>query len=210
MSKHAKPLFGLLSCVAVGSLALAATNPLERVQIYQHTTGTGFFKNTETTIITEHDQTDWGFDPHKSRLVASINHSYLFEKCAALIVSILASGAALPLAVRIMEDEKLDDLRRNGQKELAEMKLKGKFALARKSQQLMNQQELHELVSLVGGSEDQIVDEINATDKFLNCSYLQNEGHDIDKAVEMNWGVKAGTDEHTQLKSKYEEWLNDE
>jgi len=51
--------------------------------------------------------------------------------------------------------------------------------------------------------------EINETDKFINANYLLQEGKDIDSVVAETWNVKKGSDQHGDLKAKFQEWLSE-
>jgi len=197
MSKHAKPLLVLLTSVSVCALTIAATNTLESFKLVVHTEDD---KSKTTYLVSE-------FEPLPKGKVKVLSESFLGWKCLSLFIATVGSSTAMMLADALQEAEPKERLMNQGKLELSEDALKFKYAKARKSQQLLHQQDLHELVALVGGSQDQQINEELASNKFMNAAAIENELGDRSKAVEMAFVAKKGTPEHEQFQSKYEEWL---
>jgi hypothetical protein len=84
--------------------------------------------------------------------------------------------------------------------------------MASKSQRLLFLDEMRSLISEFGSPEGEIIeaDEINATDKFTNASYLLAEGLPIDSIVTETWGYPVGSLEHREMKSKFLKWQGDD
>ena len=80
--------------------------------------------------------------------------------------------------------------------------------MATQSQKLQFREELKELAALFD-DETMEATEINETDKFTNANYMLMEGHSIDSVVTQTWGYKEGSKEHTEMKEKFQQWLED-
>ncbi|MFM6138891.1 MAG: hypothetical protein ACKPCP_32945, partial [Sphaerospermopsis kisseleviana] len=154
----------------------------------------------------------YGLDKGKAVKVASNYQSDIIQKCLLLGVAGVSSIVALLLANINFEELELNwevaQIETSAKKQLMVEKIKNKYALMSVAQREQFRLEIAGLLELTGGDETLQASEINATDKFINCSYLMSEGHSIDTAVGQTWQVTAGTKEHTLKKLAFEDWLN--
>lgn len=143
-----------------------------------------------------------------------IAYSYqpqILQKLLLLGVAIVSSGTALLIASIDFEqleiDHEVGKIESVAKKQLATESIKNKYALMSLGQREQFRLEIESLLELTGGDTTLQATEINATDRFINCSYMLSEGHDLDKAVAATWGLQPGTDEHSAKKLEFEQWL---
>lgn len=143
-----------------------------------------------------------------------IAYSYqpqILQKLLLLGVAIVSSGTALLIASIDFEqleiDHEVSKIESTAKKQLATESIKNKYALMSLGQREQFRLEIESLLELTGGDTTLQATEINATDRFINCSYMLSEGHDLDKAVSATWGLQPGSDEHSVKKQEFEKWL---
>ncbi|MFM7371904.1 MAG: hypothetical protein ACKO2Z_29765, partial [Sphaerospermopsis kisseleviana] len=141
----------------------------------------------------ENDKIPYGLDKGKAVKIASNYQSDILQKCLLLGVAGVSSIVALLLANINFEELELNwevaQIETSAKKQLMVEKIKNKYALMSVAQREQFRLEIAGLLELTGGDETLQASETNATDKFINCSYLMSEGHDIDMAVSQTWNV---------------------
>jgi hypothetical protein len=213
-----KGLFIGLSCVSIGCLVGSFGYPLQRLEVYRQTElGQFNIPYEQTFVITENDLNyPYGFSKESAQLIAQIYQDYKLQKIMLLVLAGLCASYALNMGsdtvVNAEIDTEVDSIKAQGKKELILEKVKHRLAMASKSQRLLFIDEMKALMDEFGSPEGEILeaDEANATDKFVNASYLLGEGHSVDVVVSQTWGCQPGTPEHSDLKRKFLAWQSDE
>ncbi len=213
-----KGLFIGLSCVSIGCLVGSFGYPLQKLEVYRQTElGQFNIPYEQTFVITENDLNyPYGFSKESAQLVAQIYQDYKLQKLMLLVLAGLCASYSLSMGADTVTnaeiDTEVDSIKAQGKKELILEKVKHRLALASKSQRLLFVDEMKALIDEFGTPEGEILeaDEANATDKFVNASYLLGEGHSVDTVVQQTWNVQPGTPEHTDLKRKFLSWQSDD
>lgn len=211
--KNKEVVFICLSCISIGSLFGSFAGNLQRFEVWQQQEFNNFNQSyNQTFIINENDNLPYGLDKSKAGKIASNYQSDILQKCLLLAVAGISATVALLLANINFEELELNwevsKLETTAKKQLKIENIKNKYALMSVAQREQFRLEIASLLELTGGDETLEATEINATDKFINCSYLVSEGHSLDIAIAQTWSVQPGTKEHTSKKLAYEDWLN--
>ena len=205
--KHKEVIFSCLSLVAAGSLFGSFAGNLQGFEVFSQ-------GKNQVFIIGEGEKIPYGFSPKKAKLVAYSYQPQILQKLLLLGVTIISSGTALLIANIDFDQIEIDcevaKIESVAKKQLATESIKNKYALMSLSQREQFRLEIESLLELTGGDTTLQATEINATDRFINCSYMLSEGHDLDKAVAATWGLTPGTDEHSAKKVEFEQWLKGE
>jgi hypothetical protein len=203
-NKHKEIVFSCLSLVAAGSLFGSFAGNLQGFEVFSQ-------PKNQVFIINEDEKIPYGFNSKKAKLIAYSYQPQILQKLLLLGVAILSSGTALLIANIDFEQLEIDyeigKIESVAKKQLATESIKNKYALMSLGQREQFRLEIESLLELTGGDMTLQASEINATDKFINCSYMLSEGHDIDKAVAATWGLQTGSDDHAAKKQEFEQWL---
>ena len=213
-----KGLFVALSCLSVGCLIGSFGYPLQKLEVWRQTeVGQFGLPYEQTFVITENDlNTPYGFNKNSAQLIAQIYEDYKLQKILLLLLAGILASSALSLGTDTVTNAEIDDeaatIKAQGRKELILEGIKHRLAMASKSQRLLFMDEMKALIAEFGTPEGEILeaDEVNATDKFINASYLLGEGHSVDVSVSQTWGYKSGTPEHAEMKQKFLNWQSDD
>lgn len=211
--KNKEVVFICLSCISIGSLFGSFAGNLQKFEVWEQSEINNFKQEyKQVFIINETDVLPYGLDKGKAVKVASNYQSDILQKSLLLGVAGISSIVALLLASINFEELELNwevsKIETTAKKQLMVEKIKNKYALMSVAQREQFRLEIASLLELTGGDETLQATEINATDKFINCSYMMSEGHDINTAVAQTWNVQPGTQEHTLKKLAFEDWLN--
>lgn len=206
-----------LSCLSLACLIGSFANPLQKLEVWRQTELGNFdLEYQRTFIITENDVNyPYGFDADRAVKISRIYHDYKSEKILLLISAFVSAYLALQIGdetCRAVEiDVEISELKTKGRKELLIEGVKHKLAMASKSQRLLFMDEMKALIEEFGSGEGELLeaDELNATDKFTNASYLLADGLPIDTVVEQVWGVASDSPSHRQLKGELQQWLGE-
>jgi hypothetical protein len=204
--------------VSIGCLVGAFGYPLQKLEIYrQIELGQFGLPYEKTFVLTENDLNyPYGFNKQSAQLIAQIYQDYKLQKIMLLVLAGLCASYAMNMGTDTVANAEIDSevstIKSQGKKELILEKVKHRLAMASKSQRLLFIDEMKALVEEFGSPEGEILeaDEVNATDKFVNASYLLGEGHSVDTVVQQTWNVQPGTVEHSGLKQKFLAWQSDE
>ena len=203
-NKHKEIVFSCLSLVAAGSLFGSFAGNLQGFEVFSQ-------PKNQVFIVNENEKLPYGFNSKKAKLIAYSYQPQILQKLLLLGVAILSSGTALLIANIDFEQLEIDyevgKIESVAKKQLATESIKNKYALMSLGQREQFRLEIESLLELTGGDVTLQATEINATDKFINCSYMLSEGHDIDKAVSATWGLQPGSDDHTAKKQEFQQWL---
>ena len=206
-NKHKEIVFSCLSFVAAGALFGSFAGNLERYEVFNQ-------PKNQTFIIFEGQPLPYGFKPKKAKLTAYSYSPQILQKMLLLGVAILSSGTALLISTidfdQLEIDQEVKKIENVAKKQLATEKIKNQYALMSMSQREQFRLELESLLELTGGDTTMEASEINATDRFINCSYMLSEGHNIDAAVSQAWSLQPGSPEHQEKKREFEDWLKGE
>lgn len=213
-----KGLFIGLSCVSIGCLVGAFGYPLQKLEVWRQVEVGQFNIPYERTFVLTEDSLNYpyGFSKQSAQLIAQIYQDYKLQKIMLLVLAGLCASYALNMGgdtvVNAEIDTEIDSIKAQGKKELILEKVKHRLAMASKSQRLLFVDEMKALIDEFGTPEGEILeaDEANATDKFVNASYLLGEGHSVDTVVQQTWNVQSGTPEHSNLKRKFLAWQSDD
>jgi hypothetical protein len=208
-------VFICLSCISIGSLFGGFAGNLESFEVWKQPTVSSFNRESKQIfILTERTQKPYGLSTNQAQLIASNYTSDIVQKSLLLGVAGVSSAIALLLANINFDELQLNwevaRIETEGKKQLLSEKIKNKYALMSLAQREQFRLEIASLLELTGGDETLEASEINSTDKFINCSYLIAEGHDINTAIAQTWNVHPGTKEHTLKKLDYEAWTRGE
>lgn len=210
-----KGLFLGLSAISIGCLVGAFAYPLEPLEVWHQTEYNQFQQPYNKVFIrtASERQLPYGFDDSRAKKIAHIYQAATLQKFLLLAASMLGAGVSLTIAQQTVEGSEIDaevsTIERQGQKELIVSRIKHKWAMASEAQRHLMRDELRALVELAGGDETLEASEVNETDKFINANYVLMEGHDMDTVVSRTWGHKPGTQEHTRMKQRFQQWLDD-
>lgn len=203
-NKYKEIVFSCLSFVAAGALFGSFAGNLERYEVFNQ-------PKNQTFIIFEGQPLPYWFNSKKAKLIAYSYQPQILQKLLLLGVAILSSGTALLIANIDFEQLEIDyevgKIESVAKKQLATESIKNKYALMSLGQREQFRLEIESLLELTGGDTTLQATEINATDRFINCSYMLSEGHDLDKAVAATWGLQPGSDDHAAKKLEFEKWL---
>lgn len=206
-NKHKEIVFSCLSLVAAGSLFGSFAGNLQGFEVFDQ-------GKNQIFIVNEGDKIPYGFNSKKAKLIAYSYQPQILQKLLLLGVTIISSGSALLIATidfdQLEIDYEVGKIESVAKKQLATESIKNKYALMSLGQREQFRLEIESLLELTGGDTTLQATEINATDRFINCSYMLSEGHDLDKAVSATWGLTPGTDEHSVKKQEFEKWLKGE
>ncbi|MEY3223592.1 MAG: hypothetical protein RLZZ203_2448 [Cyanobacteriota bacterium] len=211
--KNKEVVFICLSCISIGSLFGSFAGNLQRFEVWEQAEINNFNQQyKQVFIINENDNLPYGLDKNKAVKIASNYQSDIIQKSLLLGIAGISATVALLIANINFEELELNweigRIETTAKKQLMTEKIKNKYALMSVAQREQFRLEIASLLELTGGDETQEASEINATDKFINCSYLLSEGHDINIAIAQTWNVEPGTQEHTLKKLAFEDWLN--
>ena len=211
--KNKEVVFICLSCISIGSLFGSFAGNLQRFEVWQQQELNNFNQqNNHIFIVNETDNLPYGLDKTTAGKIASNYQSDILQKCLLLSVAGISATVALLLASINFEELELNwevsKLETSSKRQLKIENIKNKYALMSVAQREQFRLEIASLLELTGGDETLEASEINATDKFINCSYLVSEGHSLDVAIAQTWNVQPDTKEHNLKKLAYEEWLN--
>ncbi|MFM6154444.1 MAG: hypothetical protein ACKPE3_15865, partial [Sphaerospermopsis kisseleviana] len=186
--KNKEVVFICLSCISIGSLFGSFAGNLQKFEVWEQSDINNFKQQyKQVFIINENDNLPYGLDKDKAVKIASNYQSDILQKCLLLGVAGVSSIVALLLANINFEELELNwevaQIETSAKKQLMVEKIKNKYALMSVAQREQFRLEIAGLLELTGGDETLQASEINATDKFINCSYLMSEGHSIDTAV---------------------------
>lgn len=213
-----KKLFIGLSCLSIGCLVGSFGYPLQKLEVYKQLESGQFNIEYERTfVLTENDLNyPYGFSKDSAQLVAQIYKDYKLQKIVLLVLAAVCAAYALNMGsetvVNAEIDGEVDTIKAQGKKELILEKVKHRLAMASKSQRLLFIDEMKALMDEFGTPEGETLeaDELNATDKFVNASYLLGEGHSVDAVVTQTWGSQPGTLEHGEMKRKFLHWQSED
>lgn len=203
-----------MGSVSIGCLVGAFAYPLQKFEVWrQPEINTFSQKYTKTFILTDTDaQQPYGLDLTKAEKVASIYSDARLQKLLLLAISMTAGGLALMISDDIIPElevkRQVSEIDAQAKKQYLIEQIQHRWAMASQSQKLIFRQELKELAALFG-DESLEATEINATDKFINASYLLSEGHSIDYVVAQIWQVQPNSEEFASVKAQFQQWLNE-
>jgi hypothetical protein len=211
--KNKEVVFICLSCISIGSLFGSFAGNLQKFEVWEQSEVNNFEQEyKQVFIINENDRLPYGLDKSKAVKTVSNYQSDIIQKCLLLGIAGISSTVALLLASVNFEELELNwevsKIETTAKKQLMVEKIKNKYALMSVAQREQFRLEIASLLELTGGDETLQATEINATDKFINCSYMMSEGHDINTAVAQTWQVEPGTRGHTLKKLAFEDWIN--
>ena len=167
-------------------------------------------KSSKVYFLLESQPPPRGLDVTKAELVAESLTDYATQKMILLGGAIASSSLALICSSIDFEDlevtQELKMTEIQARKQLKGEQIKHKYALMSHAQREQFKLELEALLDLTGGDDSSYAGEVLASDKFLNCQYLIQEGHSLDQAVATTWGHPHGTREHSICKLRFEAW----
>lgn len=165
-----KPLFIGLSCLSIGCLIGSWAYPLQKLEIYKQQEKQQFdIQGVRTYVITENSLNyPYGFQRDKAKRFAQIHIDYKVQKILLLVLAAGCSIAAMSIGYELVPLSEFEDevlrIKNEAKKELTLKRIKARFALANKSQQLLFLDEMKALMEEFGSVEQEMLeaDEINA------------------------------------------------
>jgi len=211
--KNKEVVFICLSCISIGSLFGSFAGNLQKFEVWEQSEVNNFNQSyNHVFIVNENDILPYGLNKGKAAQIARNYQSDILQKCLLLAIAGISATVALLLANINFEELELNwevrKIENTAKKQLKIENIKNKYALMSAAQREQFRLEIASLLELTGGDETLEASEINATDKFINCSYLVSEGHSLDVAIAQTWNVQPRTQDHTLKKLAYEDWLN--
>jgi hypothetical protein len=209
-----KAAFILLSGLGIGCLFGGFAGNLQPYKIYSQTSEGLLGKSSKVYLLTENNPIPRGLDLTKSQLLAEELGDYSTQKIILLGGAIAFSSLALICSSIDFEslevDQELKATEIQARKQLKAESIKHRYALMSKAQREIFRSELEALLAISGDDSEYQAGEILASDKFLNCQYLSQEGHSLDSAIQTTWGMQPGTREHSIAKLRFEAWQRGE
>ena len=148
--------------------------------------------------------------PKGSKLVVSRYDDDLIQKSILLAVAAIGSATSLILTTidfaEIELQHQTNEIEIQAKKQLKLEGIKNRYALMSLAQREQFRLEISSLLELTGGDDTLEASELNATDKYINCSYLIAEGHSLDSAIAQTWQVEIGSKGHDAKKQEYQSW----
>ncbi|MBW4597519.1 MAG: hypothetical protein KME46_32640 [Brasilonema angustatum HA4187-MV1] len=210
-----KGLFIGLSFLSIGCLFASFSYPLQNVEVWKQRELNQFQQPYDKVfILTDSDlQAPYGLNKDKAFKVSQIYRDYKFQKILVLLCGLLAGGMAMLLGEDAVQGDEIDvevkTIDQKANKEFLLTQVKHKWAMLSEAQKQLFREEIRALAELAGGDDTADMTEINVSDKFIQASYLMQDGEPIDTVVSKTWGVKEGTKEHDYIKAQFEKWLNE-
>lgn len=210
-----KGLFITLTCLSVGGLFASFAYPLQKIEVWRQEEPSIFGQPySKIFVLAESDKRlPYGLNRNQAEKIATIYEDASNQKMILLATALLSASAALAVGSDTVEDAEIQhevkQINAAAKKEVLINKIKHKWAMASEAQKQLYRQEYAELVSLFG-EPTQEATEMNQTDKFINASYMLQEGHSIDKVITQTWNVEPKTEEFERLKKRFQEWLDNE
>lgn len=205
-----KVAFIVLSGLGIGCLFGSFAGNLTPYKIYSQTSESLLGKSSKVYFLLESQPTPRGLDVSKAEVIAEELGDYSTQKMILLGGAIASSSLALICSSIDFEDlevtQELKMTEIQARKQLKGEQIKHKYALMSHAQREQFKLELEALLDLTGDDSSYQAGEILASDKYLNCSYLIQEGHPVDAAITTTWGVAQGTREHSICKLRFEAW----
>lgn len=199
-----KPLgFIILSVCSTASLFGAFAGDLQPYTVITRS-NQGLLGGSVITITRNHEI------PKGSKLVEARHDDDLIQK--SILLAIAAIGSASSLVISAIDFNELElqhattEIEFQSRKQLQLEAIKNRYAIMSIAQREQFRLELSGLLELTGGDDTLEASEINATDKFINCSYLIAEGHSLEQSVSQTWQVAIGTPDHEAKKQEYIKW----
>ena len=212
VAKH-KTLFISLSCLSIGCLFASFGYPLQSVEVWKQREINQFDQNYDRVfILTESDlQKPYGFNKKKADKVAQIYQDFKGQKFIILFISLLSGGMAMLLAEDAVQGDEIDaevkTIDQSANKEFLLSKVKHRWAMLSEAQKQLFREEIAALAEIAGGDVTAEMTEVNLSDKFIQASYVLQDGEPMDAVVAKVWNVKEGSDKHTHIKQQFEQWL---
>jgi hypothetical protein len=209
-----KAAFILLSGLGIGCLFGSFAGNLSPYKIYSQSSESLLGKQSKVFILTENNPIPRGLDVSKAELISESLTDYSTQKMILLGAAIDSSSLALIFSSIDFEslevDQELKQTEIQARKQLKGEQIKHKYALMSHAQRELFRSELEALLEVSGDDSSYQAGEILASDKYLNCQYLIQEGHSLDSALCTTWGVAQGTREHSIAKLRFEAWQRGE
>jgi hypothetical protein len=210
-----KALFIGLSCVSIGCLFTCFSYPLQSVEVWKQREVNQFKQPYDRIfILTESDmQAPYGLYKNKAVKVSQIYQDYKSQKIITLLISLLSGGMAMLLAEDAVQGDEIDaqvkTIDQTANKEFLLSQVKHKWAMLSEAQKQLFREEIRALAEMAGGDITTEMTEVNISDKFIQASYLMQDGEPIDTVVSKTWGTKEATPQHNHIKRQFEQWLNE-
>ena len=205
-----KAAFILLSGLGIGCLFGSFAGNLSPYKVFSQSSEGLLGKTSKVFILSENKPLPRGLDTSKAELVAEELNDYSSQKIILLGGAIASSSLALICSSIDFEDleiqQELKQTEIEARKQLKAESIRHRYALMSHAQREQFKLELEALLDLTGGDDSSYAGEVLASDKFLNCQYLIQEGHSLDQAVATTWGHPHGTREHSICKLRFEAW----
>jgi len=205
-----KAAFILLSGLGLGCLFGSFAGNLTPYKIYSQTSESLLGKSSKVYFLLESQPPPRGLDVSKAEVISENLTDYATQKIILLGAAIASSSLALICSSIDFEDlevsQELKMTEIQARKQLKGEQIKHKYALMSHAQREQFKLELESLLDLTGDDSEYQAGEILASDKYLNCQYLIQEGHSLDSAISTTWGHPQGTREHSIAKLRFEAW----
>jgi hypothetical protein len=205
----------LLSFLTVGCLIGSFAYPLQKFQIRQQRE-IGAFKSSynKVYIFTENDREyPYGYQENRSEVIAKIQNDYKVTKIVLLAASIMSGAIVMLIGDEIVDnleiDKKVEEIDKNARIQLLADRVKNKYALADKAEQLLFRETLRELVNLSGVDSTQEATELNES-KLAEIFYMQQEGHSLEFAIKQKFGIDPDNPEFQNVLFRYSEEYGEE
>ncbi len=230
-------VFIALSVLSLGMLFTSFAFPLQNLEVWKKREFNKLGQpNNMVFIITDADaelEANPQLNKSKAVKIYQITQDYKYQKFALLTMSLIFSSIAVLLADKAIEFQKMETHKakldvavkkveaRMGERLYLFNKIKQQWRLLSQAQKNRFIQELMLIIEFIEKDKKGIKDKITEItppetrtidvkgDKFIEASYLLDNGNDINTAVCKTWKVALGTKEHSEIKQKFVEWLKD-
>lgn len=200
--------------MSIGCLFACFSFPLQSVEVWKQSEVNQFKQPYKRVfILTESDlQPPYGLSKNKAVKISQIYQDYKSQKIIILLLSMLSGGMAMLLSEDAVQGDEIDvqvkTIDQTASKEFLLSQVKHKWAMLSEAQKQLFREEIRALAELAGGDMTAEMTEANVSDKFIQASYLMQDGETLDTVVAKTWGTTEGTPRHNHIRQQFEQWLS--
>ena len=196
-----KPIFLASTIIGIACLFSSYGGDLVPYQVYKATIKTDWNLSISTNIL--RFKPTHLIPPGAVKITEKLSTDKE-RKIGLATLAALTSSISWLVASCKHDDWELEEFKKAASKESRLKEAKTRFAIMDKVKQQLIIDELNELVAMASpiGNE---VDEIESN-KFVNASYLIQEGHSEDYAISQVWNIDPKSPEFNNIRTSFKQW----
>lgn len=196
-----KPIFLASTIIGISCLFSSYGGDLVPYQVYKATIKTDWNLSISTNVLRFSPNQ---LIPHGAVKVTEKLSTDRERKIGLATLAALANSIGWLIASCKQDDWELEEFKKVASKESRLKEAKTRFAIMDKVKQQLIIDELNELVAMANPIANE-VDEVESN-KFVNASYLIQEGHSEDYAISQVWNIDSKSPEFTNIKASFRQW----